>query len=89
MDLPKARRARYLLCMGTMSEWKPLHQEAESLVRAAAELATVDDELAALRSEMTELDGPARRRVSFIVTTAALFLLSAGGIALWLLGVAS
>ena len=78
-----------------MSELKPLHQEAELLLRTAAELrpddlrselAAFDDELAALRSETSALDGPARHRVSFIVTTVALCLLAAAGIALICVG---
>ena len=78
-----------------MSELKPLHQEAELLLRAAAqlrpdelrsELAACDDELAALHSETLALDGPARHRLSFMVTTLALCLLAAAGIVLFCLG---
>ena len=78
-----------------MSELKPLHQEAELLLRAVAELrpdrlrsqlAECDHELAALRSESSALDGPARHRLSFMVTTFALCLLAAAGIVLFCLG---
>jgi hypothetical protein len=78
-----------------MPEWKPLHEEAESLLRAAvevrpdvlrAELATCDDELAALRSEMLALDGSARHRLSFMVTTGAMLFVAAVGTGVWLLG---
>ena len=81
-----AWRARYLLPRGAMAEWKPLHEEAESLVRIREELATRDDELAALRNEMTVLDGLPRRRLTFIVTTGSLLFLSSMGIAFWLIG---
>jgi hypothetical protein len=78
-----------------MSEWKLLHEQTESLLRAAVEvrpddlrgeLATCEDELAALRSEMLVLDGPARHRLSFVVTTGAMLLVAAAGTAFWLLG---
>jgi hypothetical protein len=78
-----------------MPEWTPLHEEAESLLRAAievrpdalrGELATCDDELAALRREMLALDGPARHRLSFMVTTGAMLLVAVVGTVYWLLG---
>jgi hypothetical protein len=78
-----------------MPEWIPLHEETESLLRAAVELrpevlrdelATCDDELTALRSEMLALDGSARHRLSFMVTTGAVLLVAAVGSVLWLLG---
>jgi hypothetical protein len=84
-----------LLHPAAMSELKPLLNEAELLLRAAAELrpddlrrelAACDHELAALRAETSALDRPARHRLSFMVTTLALCLLSAAGIVLFCLG---
>jgi hypothetical protein len=91
----KSGSARDLLGSAAMHELKPLHQEAELLLRAVAELrpdqlrsqlAVCDYELAALRSETSALDGPARHRLSFMVTTLALCLLSAAGIVVFCLG---